>query len=146
MSGVSRAMVWVHEDALRQDHPVFAAAGRDAECVFVWDDAYFQSQNYSLKRLVFIYECLMDLNVTLYQGEASDVLSQISVDFRIYTARSHNPYIRDTLRALPHDVDIRVIEETPLTEIAANADMGRFFRYWNRARKSALSINGASGG
>lgn len=139
------ALVWVHEDALRRDHPVFTSAGRDAQAVFVWDNHYFQSQNYSFKRLVFIYECLADLDVTLYQGDTLDVLSNIVGERDLYLARSVNPFVSGVVGELSKDVSVRVIEETPLTEIAANSDMGRFFRYWNRARKSALSINGVAG-
>ena len=135
-------LIWVHEEMLNRDHPAFTVAGSDAEAIFIWDDAYFRDQNYSLKRLVFIYENLIDMNVTLYKGDTKAVLETVSQGQEIYTGVTPNPYFNDVLNALADRVKVTSVKMTPLTAIAANSDMGRFFRYWNRARKSALSYNG----
>ena len=52
------SLIWIHEDALRITHPVFKLAPNGTEALFVWDNPYFQKLDYSLKRLVFIYESL----------------------------------------------------------------------------------------
>ena len=43
-------LVWLHEEALRLTHPVFAAGGPDAACVFVWDAARLAESHVGLKR------------------------------------------------------------------------------------------------
>ena len=53
--------IWLHEDMLSTAHPVFEQADFKNEkplSFFIWDQEYFKAQNYSLKRLVFLYETL----------------------------------------------------------------------------------------
>ena len=44
-------------------------------------------------------------------------------------------------RAAP-DLEIVEIEDTPFVTMANTPDLGRFFRYWNKAKKSALRPQG----
>ncbi|WP_371398036.1 hypothetical protein [Fretibacter rubidus] len=136
------AIIWIHEDALRADHPVFAAAGTDAQVVFIWDDAYFTAQGYSFKRLVFIYECLLDLPVILCKGDMATVLSGLIEGRDLYVPTTPNPDYQTVAAVLSKTTKVHYISETPLTFIETEPDMKRFFRYWNKAKKSALSKDG----
>jgi len=135
-------LIWIHEDMLSRNHPVFAESAGDCEVVFVWDDRYFQDQGYSFKRLVFIYECLQDMDVTLYKGDTLTILDVISQGRDIHTGDTPSLYIHDVINTVSSGSKVYIHQNIPLTSIAANSDMGRFFRYWNRARKSALSTDG----
>jgi len=137
-----KKIIWVHEDALRDNHPVTLAAGDNALAVFIWDNEYFRTQGYSLKRLVFIAECLADMNVSLYKGSTRDILYELSQDAKIFTASTPNPAFRRIIEAL----DIDVVADRPLARLDKNADMGRFFRYWKKAGKSVMGRDGLPNG
>jgi len=38
---MTQPFVWVHEDALRQSHPVFSAAKNSKASIFVWDTGLY---------------------------------------------------------------------------------------------------------
>ena len=133
-------LVWIHEDAINLDHPAVSAAGPSAEPIFIWDTEEHDRRGYTMKRRVFIYECAQDLNIPIYAGDAYEVLSALSQDGgAIYAAASADPYIRGVLADLRDEHDVEVLETPRLAQVPANTDTGRFFRFWNRARKSALT-------
>jgi len=130
--------VWVHEDAITLDHPVYLAAGAEAKPIFIWNTEDHDRRDYAFKRRVFLYECAHDLDIPIYVGFPYDVLSALSEGGTIYAAASPDPYIQQVLSDLSRNQDVVVIESPTLANIPANTDMGRFFRFWNRARKTAL--------
>ena len=132
--------VWIHEDAISLEHPAVLAAGPSACPIFIWDTEEHDRRGYTLKRRMFIYECALDLDIPIYAGDAFEVLSTLSEDgTKIYAAASADPYIRGVLADLRDDHDVVVLEMPQLAHVPANTDTGRFFRFWNRARKSALT-------
>jgi len=132
------ALIWLHEDALRADHPVFKAAGEGAEAVFIWDDAYFKSEGYSLKRLVFIYELLDDLNITCLKGDTEVVLNSYANGRDIFVPSTPNPKFKAIIASLD---GAAIIPDFPMVIVPDDVDLRRFFRFWNKAKKSALSSN-----
>ena len=133
------SVVWVHEDAITLDHPAVATVGPDARPVFIWDTAEHDRREYSLKRRVFIYECAHDLNIPIYAGDPYEILTALANRSPIYAAGSPSPYINEVLSALRENQDVVVVDAPRLAHIPANTDTGRFFRFWNRAKKSALT-------
>lgn len=132
-------IVWVHEDALSQSHPVFSAAGT-ALAVFIWDNEYFKAQGYTVKRLLFIYECLLEMDVTILEGEMEPVLRDISQG-NIYTAKTLNPYFLNILNNLKDASTVHITPDEIFSQIPYDTDMGRFFRFWNKGRKSMMKAN-----
>ncbi|MGJ8561122.1 MAG: hypothetical protein ACSHX3_12875 [Litorimonas sp.] len=129
------AIVWVHADALSRQHPVFAAAPENARAVYVWDADDLAQRGWSLKRCVFVLECLADMNVDILQGSTVDVLSAIRAD-RIFTPATPDPHRLHVIDALTSR--IVVVPSDPFVTVPEGTDMGRFFRYWNKAKRSAL--------
>lgn len=138
--------IWVHEDALSLNHPVFKSAGDTARAVFIWDEAYFKQQAYSLKRLTFIYECLIDLqeDVEVYHGDTETVVRSLFAeggpDGTLYVADTPNPVFLNIAAKLESYVSVKIVENTPFIEAPDDVDMTRFFRFWNRSRKSAFGF------
>jgi len=147
--------IWVHEDALSRNHLVFETAGENARAVFIWDSAYFERQAYSLKRLTFIYECLIDmqqggadgakLNLEVFHGDTETILRE----FCISEGQENNPlYMADTpnlvflkiANKLGQDIPVEMVKNSPFIEVPDDVDMTRFFRFWNRSRRSALGF------
>jgi len=132
-------LIWVHEDAMTLDHPVAQTAGEDAQAIFIWDTDQHDRREYSAKRRVFIYECAHDLNIPIYAGDPYEILKALDNGGRIYTASTPDPYINAVISDLRHDLDVITIDTPDMAQIPANTDTGRFFRFWNRAKKTALT-------
>lgn len=132
-------LIWVHEDAITLDHPVSQAAGPHAQAIFIWDTEEHDRRNYSAKRRVFIYECAHDLNIPIYVGDPYVVLKRLADAGCIYTTSTPDPYINAVISDLRADLEVITIDGPELAKIPANTDTGRFFRFWNRAKKSALT-------
>ena len=145
-------LVWLHEGALRLTHPVFAAGGPDAATVFIWDRDRLAASHVGIKRQLFIYETLAEMSesrsLDIHEGRAEEVLPRLAAQAgagRVLVPSSPAPALRAEIgairRAAP-DLEIVEIEETPFVTLANTPDLGRFFRYWNKARKSALRPQG----
>jgi hypothetical protein len=133
------ALVWVNLDNITLDHPVMDAAGSEARAIFIWDGAEMNARHYSLKRRVFIFECVQDLGVPIYVGDPVDILSALAEEADILTAHTPDPYVRDVLADLRDTHTVRVIDTPTLAVVPAGTDTGRFFRFWNKAKRSALT-------
>ena len=145
-------LVWLHEGALRLTHPVFAAGGPDAATIFIWDRDRLAAGHVGIKRQLFIYETLAEMSesrsLDIHEGRAEEVLPRLAAQAgagRVLVPSSPDPALRAEIgairRAAP-DLEIVEIEETPFVTLAKTTDLGRFFRYWNKARKSALRPRG----
>ena len=145
-------LVWLHEGALRLTHPVFAAGGPDAATVFIWDRDRLAASHVGIKRQLFIYETLAEMSesrsLDIHEGRAEEVLPRLAAQAgagRVLVPSSPDLALRAEIgairRAVP-DLEIVEIEETPFVTLANTPDLGRFFRYWNKARKSALRPQG----
>ena len=55
-----KALVWIHTDGLNPESPML---GEPA--VFVWDQAWLEGEGITLKRLVFLAECLREMPGTV---------------------------------------------------------------------------------
>ncbi|MED5352363.1 MAG: deoxyribodipyrimidine photo-lyase [Pseudomonadota bacterium] len=145
-------LVWLHEGALRLTHPVFAAGGPDAATIFIWDRDRLAASYVGINRQLFIYETLAEMSesrsLDIHEGRAEEVLPRLAAQAgagRVLVPSSPDPALRAEIgairRAVP-DLEIVEIEETPFVTLANTPDLGRFFRYWNKARKSALRPQG----
>ena len=145
-------LVWLHEGALRLTHPVFAAGGPDAATIFIWDRDRLAASYVGINRQLFIYETLAEMSesrsLDIHEGRAEEVVPRLAAQAgagRVLVPSSPDPALRAEIgairRAAP-DLEIVEIEETPFVTLAKTPDLGRFFRYWNKARKSALRPQG----
>lgn len=129
------SVVWIHAGALSREHPVFAAAPDGARAVYVWDADDLAQRGWSLKRCVFVLECLADMNVDILQGPTVDVLTAIGAE-RIFTAATPDSRRLNVIDMLVSKIVI--VPSDPFVTVPDGTDMGRFFRYWNKAKRSAL--------
>ena len=145
-------IVWLHEGALRLTHPVFAASGPDATTIFIWDRDRLAASYVGINRQLFIYETLAEMSesrsLDIHEGRAEKVVPRLAAQAgagRVLVPSSPDPALRAEIGAIRHaapDLEIVEIEETPFVTMAKTTDLGRFFRYWNKARKSALRPQG----
>lgn len=145
-------LVWLHEGALRRTHPVFAAAATGSPAVFIWDDDRLTASHVGMKRRLFIYETLAEMAretaLEIHAGHADELLPRLAVAknaSRVLMPATPEPAMLASfgaVRRVTTDVEFDMVEDTPFATLANAPDLGRFFRYWNKARKSAMRPHG----
>lgn len=119
------AVEWVHPGSLRCDgrHPA----------IFVFDDHLLNG--YSLKRIAFLYECLLELPVALHRGAVEEEIPRFA---RLHDASevvaygSPDPLIQKAVAAIERSMPVRLIEPDPFVNLHREPDLRRFSRYWSR--------------
>ena len=71
-------LLYIHDKGLGDNQPIFSRMTPNSRALFIWDDAYFKKRNYSLKRLVFIYETLTTMPVEIVHGKTLDIVKEIA--------------------------------------------------------------------
>ena len=137
-------LVWLHEDALTTDHPLFEAAAADCRIVFIWDEGYLEQMDYGFKRLLFIYETLLELPCEILKGDFETCLGEClqQGSGRLLVPATPNPALREVIDRLGQSFPIEVVDAQPFVPISGEPDLRRFFRYWNKARKLAMQPGG----
>lgn len=136
-------IIWLHEDALRHTHPVFARAPSNARCLHIWDDTYLKNAGYSFKRLVFLYETLGELPVEIIHGGTIEILRTMAAT-ELYVPASLNPWVHTVISALSAEKKIVMVADEPFVTIQKPKDAKRFFQYWGQAEKTAFLPNGGT--
>ena len=98
-------IVWIHADCLRRECAAFQQYPT-APAVFVWDDVVLRGYGLSLKRMVFLYECLLDLDVAIYRGDVAAQVRAFAVlhdAHRVVTMATVAPTLRDHRGRSAHD-------------------------------------------
>ena len=138
---MSKTIVWVHGDSLSATSSALQACP-GAPSIFVFDDALLASYQLSLKRMVFLYECLLEMPVAIRRG---DIVTEVLEFAReqgadvVATTPSPSPYFKEISRRLNSELQLVVHPDPPFAE-DRSYDLKRFFRYWSKAQTSIFSI------
>jgi hypothetical protein len=138
---MNQPLIWLHEEALRVTHPVFRAAPEGTRAIYVWDEEYLRQLDYSLKRLVFMYETLCELHVEILRGDNVSIIKQIAPSI-LYIPATTKPHIEATISKIKSVANVEMIHDENFVTITKSADIRRFFPYWNMAQKTAFQKNG----
>ena len=127
------AITWVHDEMLSPD---WIRSGQPA--VFVFDEEWIRAECLSLKRIVFMYECLSEMpGVEVHKGRVVEEVSRFARKHhaaRIETAQSPSP----RLLRQGKELGVTWIDPEPIATIPGEIDLKRFSRYWRRAEKQVL--------
>jgi len=139
---VSDAVLWIHDEMLGQQHPAFDEAGDVPRC-FVFDTRWLADERLSLKRIVFMYESALDMEPrpVIIKGEVEQAVGGFAQQHgagRIITGRSYKPRIKRQIEHLGERFEVQVVEAVPLVRVPVDADLKRFSRYWNQAKRTAF--------
>jgi hypothetical protein len=133
-------IIWIHGDALRPSNPALIAYP-DAPAVFVWDDELLTKYGLSFKRIVFMYEALLELPVTIYRG---NVVEQVTAFARTHTADTivtsgtPAPRFAAICQQLRRTHTVEILAEPAFVDIPMSTDIKRFSRYWQVAKQRLL--------
>lgn len=145
MSATTRPIVWVHGDCLSPDSPALRLHS-GAPALFVWDDALVQAYGLSLKRIVFIYECLLELPVVIRRGDVAEELLAFAAEHsadHIVTAASPSPRFAAICERVAQQLTVEVLPVSPFVTTHGALDLKRFGRYWRAVEAAAMGRTGA---
>lgn len=145
-------ILWIHGEALGPANPALLAhPGRPA--VFVFDTELLAgrsptggdpaalargsaAQPVSLQRIGFLYECLLELPVSLRRGAVAEQVLAFAAEHGadgIVTSAGTDPRVAMICRQLEQQLPVQVLPVEAFVELDSPADLGRFSRYWRRA-------------
>ncbi len=134
-------ILWVHGDNLNPHNPAFAAFP-GAPALWVWDDALLARSRISLKRIVFLYECLLELPVVIRRGDVvAEVLRFAAMHNAdgIVTVDSPAPGFAMRRRQLEQHLRVVTLPEPPFVDAPPGLDLRRFARYWRKVERNAMT-------
>ncbi|MGI2908635.1 hypothetical protein [Tolypothrix sp. VBCCA 56010] len=134
---MNKPIIWVHGDCLSPHNPALQQYP-DAPAIWVWDDALIKEWQLSLKRLTFIYECLLELPVVIRRGDVSQEVLAFAKENNtnlVVTAESVSPRFDMICDEIEKTLDLEIFEVEPFFEYDGYIDLKRFSRYWKVAEK-----------
>lgn len=138
---LAKPLVWVTLDSLSPRSPA-VSAWPDAPRVFVVDRSWLADERPSLKRLVFIWECLADLRgLEIVVGEPAAILADRAAARGcdgIAVADTPCPRVRRAATRVAASLPVRVEDWPRFCDPQGLRDLARFSRYWQAVKDSAL--------
>ena len=134
------SIIWIHGDTLRPTNPALLAYP-DAPAVFVWEDELLTKYGLSFKRIVFMYEALLELPVTIYRGNVVEQVSAFAQSHHadtIVTSGTPAPRFAAFCQQLRRTHTVEILAEPAFVDIPASTDVKRFSRYWQVAKPKLL--------
>ena len=134
-------LVWLTLDSLGATSPALHRHPH-APALFILDPAWLEQERPSLKRLVFIFECLAEVpGLECWLGEPAAVLTARAAACgasHVCVATTPCPGVRATAAELADRLPVVPIDWPPFCDASRVTDLGRFSRYWNKVSKSAM--------
>lgn len=131
---MSETVTWVHDEMLSSSW-----LKPEQPALFVFDDEWIQRERISLKRIVFIYECLLEMpGVAIARGKVSSCVAAFAKEHgadRIETIRSEDP----RLKRQAEELNAVLIDREPFVRLPGDTDLRRFSRYWRKAERHVLA-------
>ncbi|WP_044407902.1 hypothetical protein [Thiomicrospira microaerophila] len=134
-------LFWLHDECL----------AKPADCqpadrwVYIWDQAYFNNQAWSAKRLFFIFETLVDLaqqGAEIYQAPTASGLTALVEQHgfeQVITFSANDPVLNqlivDVQLKIPH---LTCMAQPGLVDRDLLKPAKRFFQYWKQVEKPLL--------
>ena len=134
-----RPILWVHSEGLGPKNPALQKYPV-TPAIFVFDRFLIEQGRFSRKRLAFLYECLLELPVTIRQGDVvAEVLSfarRHAADI-IITSQAVDPRLKAFCRALEDTLPVIILEPEPFVLLPSSVHLSRFSHYWRDAQSLA---------
>ncbi len=126
-----KRLFWLHDESLC----VPRQANSGDLLVFCWHPAYFEQQGWSLKRLVFIYESLCSLPVSIYAGEPSELLQALKQQHplsEILIQQPLDPLLTAQLENLSQAHAVTFYPAPSMLDDSHIKPSKRFYTYWQQ--------------
>jgi hypothetical protein len=123
-------VAWVHDDALRHWWGQLPA-------IYVFDDEKLRQEQWSLKRIGFIYECLLELPLEIRRGHPVVQVREFQLSHQakgIRTLDSPDPRLCQQMS----EMGAEIVPNEPFVVLTGKLDLRRFSRYWAKAERTLL--------
>ncbi len=134
---MTKPIIWVHGDCLSPKNPALAEYP-DAPAIWVWDDNLLEEWQISLKRITFIYECLLELPVVIRRGDVATEVLAFAKEHdatQVVTVDSPSPRFDVICDRIKNSLSLEVLEVEPFFDYDGFIDLKRFSRYWKVAEQ-----------
>ncbi len=134
---MNKPVVWINGDCLSPHNPALQVYPQ-APALWVWDDALIAEWQIGLKRLTFIYECLLELPVEIRRGNVAEEVLAFAKEHNtnlVITTDSPSPRFNDICDQIKKSISLEVLAVEPFFEYDGYIDLKRFSRYWKVAEK-----------
>ncbi len=138
----ARPVIWVHADSLSARNPAFVAYP-DAPAIFVFDDVVLEGYRVSLKRILFIYECLLEMPVVIQRGDVAECVIAFARQHSatgVATVGTPSPRFRLLAEQIGNEIPVEVLRERPMIADSRSFALARFSRFWKRAERAAFLL------
>jgi deoxyribodipyrimidine photo-lyase len=137
-----RPLVWLTLDSASPRSPA-AAAHPGRPCVYVIDPAWLLRERPTLKRLVFLFECVADVpGVEVIIGDPRTVIPERAAAHGcdgVSLAETPCPLVRAAVAEIATRLPVEVRAWPTFCDRSRVTDLGRFSRYWQQVKRSALA-------
>lgn len=140
---MNKPIVWVNGDCLSPHSPAFKKYP-GSPAIWVWDDALIAEWQLSLKRITFIYECLIELPVEIRRGDVAQEVIRFAKENNtglVITTNSPSPKFAQICDLIRPHLDLEVLAVEPFFDYDGFVDLKRFSRYWKVAEKYVFRPN-----
>ena len=134
---ITNPIVWVHEEALGPANPALEDYP-GAPALFVFDQAWIKQQRISRKRLGFLYECCLELPVTIRKGDVVEEVLAFARRHRadgVITSGAVDPRLNRNAAAIDRQLPLWILDGEPFVDLSRPPRLGRFSRYWREAEQ-----------
>ena len=146
VSSPRRPVVWLTLDSASTCGPA-AVAHPDAPAVFVVERDWLERERPTLKRLVFLFECLADVpGLEVHVGDAGRIVPECAARHAadgVVVADTPCPRVRAAAAGIDRELPVRVLDWPALAGVDRLTDLGRFSRTWHLVRDEALRPSAA---
>ncbi len=134
---MSNEIIWVHGDCLSPKNTALDEYP-NTPAIWVWDDALIEEWQISLKRITFIYECLLELPVSIRRGDVAKEILAFAEEHnakKVVTTDSPSPRFDKICDEIENSKELEIFEIEPFFEYDGFIDLKRFSRYWKVAQQ-----------
>ncbi len=125
-----KELIWLHPDCLGAENPAYRKYPA-AAALFVFDEIEIEGEAWSLKRIGFLYETLLELPCEIERGSVVEKLLARRPG-KIVTVASVNPRFAEQVRQLEGRTTVEVLPAVPFVDYRGQLDLKRFAKYWKK--------------
>ena len=138
----AKPLLWIHTDSLNPKS-LMLEGHAETPAVFLWDLPWLTESTISLKRIVFLAECLREIPFTIDMrigDPATELLAAArnSGAGHILAQRTPDPRLLAAALAVSQHLPVLWYDPPPFVQSSRTFELKRFSRYWQRAQPSAM--------
>ena len=135
-------IIWVNEEALGPLNPALQKYP-NAPAIFIFDSEWITKCHISRKRIGFIYECCLEIPVTIRRGDVVTELIRFSnrhAADSLITTQAIDPRIRKQTYEISNQLPLKSMELEEFVKIKRPIPLKRFSRYWKEAEPKVWEL------